>query len=84
MLLRASGVVIGLLLGLVATRLADMLPKRYGITHLASGAKRKRRNVVVAAIIIDRNIRRRRRVQFNLIFDRKHHARLYGRTYVHA
>jgi leader peptidase (prepilin peptidase)/N-methyltransferase len=52
MLLRVSGLVVGLLLGLVATRLADVLPKRYGITHLVTGAKRRRRNVIVFAAVV--------------------------------
>lgn len=51
-MLRASGVVVGLLLGLLATRLANSLPGRYGITHLVTGKKRTRRNVILVAIIV--------------------------------
>lgn len=50
-MLHAAGVIVGLLLGLVATRLADHLPRRYGITHRVGGSKRARRNVVVIAIV---------------------------------
>jgi leader peptidase (prepilin peptidase) / N-methyltransferase len=50
-MLRVAGVLVGLLLGLVATKLADVLPGRYDITHLVTGAKRTRRNVVVVAIV---------------------------------
>lgn len=50
-MLHAAGVLVGLLLGLVATRLADVLPRRYDITHLVGGAQRARRNVVVIAIV---------------------------------
>ena len=39
-MLHAAGVIVGLLLGLVATKLADVLPGRYDITHLVTGAKR--------------------------------------------
>ena len=51
-MLHAAGVIVGLLLGLVATKLADVLPGRYDITHLVTGAKRTRRNVVVVALVI--------------------------------
>jgi leader peptidase (prepilin peptidase)/N-methyltransferase len=50
-MLRVAGVVVGLLLGLVATKLADVLPRRYDITHLVTGAKRARRNVAVVALV---------------------------------
>ena len=50
-MLHAAGVIVGLLLGLVATKLADVLPGRYDITHLVTGAKRTRRNVVVVALV---------------------------------
>lgn len=50
-MLHAAGVLVGLLLGLVATRLADYLPRRYDITHLVAGSKRSRRNIVVIAIV---------------------------------
>jgi leader peptidase (prepilin peptidase)/N-methyltransferase len=50
-MLRVAGVVVGLLLGVLATRLADVLPGRYDITHLVTGAKRTRRNVVVVALV---------------------------------
>lgn len=50
-MLRVAGVVVGLLLGLIATRLADVLPRRYDITHVVTGAKRTRRNVGVVALV---------------------------------
>lgn len=46
-LLWTCGASCGALLGIGAVRAADRLPPRYGITHLASGAKRSRRNVVL-------------------------------------
>lgn len=49
--LRALGIVSGLALGVLAGRLADALPARYGIVHLASGKKRTRRNAVLLAIM---------------------------------
>ena len=49
-LLRAAGAAIGLVLGLVATKLADALPRRYGITHLVTGVRRSRRNVILVAL----------------------------------
>jgi leader peptidase (prepilin peptidase) / N-methyltransferase len=49
-MLRVAGVVVGLLLGLIATKLADVLPGRYDITHLVTGAKRTRRNIIVIAL----------------------------------
>jgi leader peptidase (prepilin peptidase) / N-methyltransferase len=51
-MLRVAGLIVGLLLGLVATKLADVLPRRHDITHLVTGAKRTRRNVFVAAATI--------------------------------
>src|SRR5690349_19351172 len=50
-MVRVAGVVVGLLLGLLATKLADLLPKRYDIAHLVTGAKRTRRNVLVVALV---------------------------------
>lgn len=41
---------LGLAAGLASARLADLLPARYGITHLTSGAKRSRRNAAVVAL----------------------------------
>lgn len=49
-LLRAGGAVVGALLGLVAAKLADILPRRYGITHLVTGSRRARRNVVLLVL----------------------------------
>lgn len=49
--LRAGGAVLGLAFGLLGARLADVLPRRYGITHLVTGAKRTRRNAFVVAVI---------------------------------
>ncbi|OJY30562.1 MAG: hypothetical protein BGO98_28035 [Myxococcales bacterium 68-20] len=49
-LLRAGGAVVGALLGLVAAKLADTLPRRYGITHLVTGPRRARRNVVLVVL----------------------------------
>jgi leader peptidase (prepilin peptidase)/N-methyltransferase len=46
----AGAGVAGLAAGLVAARLADVLPKRAGITHLVTGAPRRRRNAAVVAI----------------------------------
>ena len=53
-MLLATGATLGVALGLVATRLCDHLPARYGITHLVEGSARLRRNagvVLVAAAI---------------------------------
>ena len=49
-LLRATGAALGVVLGAAATRLADSLPRRYGITHLATGRRRTRRNVVLVVL----------------------------------
>jgi leader peptidase (prepilin peptidase)/N-methyltransferase len=49
-LLRAAGGVLGLLLGLVGTKLADRLPARYDITHLTEGKKRSRRNILIIVL----------------------------------
>ena len=49
-LLRAGGAVVGALLGLVAAKLADTLPRRYGITHLVTGPRRSRRNVALVVL----------------------------------
>jgi len=51
MLLEVGGAVLGLLMGLVGARLADLLPARYGITHLVTGSRRRIRNIVVVAIV---------------------------------
>jgi leader peptidase (prepilin peptidase)/N-methyltransferase len=48
--LRGIGALAGLAGGLVAGRLADVLPPRYDITLLVEGAGRRRRNVALAAI----------------------------------
>jgi leader peptidase (prepilin peptidase)/N-methyltransferase len=50
MLLRAGGAAFGLLLGVLATKVADVLPGRYGITHLVTGARRSRRNIVLVVL----------------------------------
>ena len=44
-MLRVGGAVVGVGLGVVATKVADGLPRRYGITQLVTGAARARRNV---------------------------------------
>ncbi len=49
-LLRAAGAAIGLVLGFVATKLADALPRRYGITHLVTGTRRSRRNLALVLL----------------------------------
>ena len=49
-LLRATGAVLGLVLGALGTKLADALPRRYGITHLATGAARSRRNAALVLL----------------------------------
>lgn len=49
--LRAGGIVLGIVLGLLGARVADRLPPRYGITHLVKGAKRTRRNAIVVVVI---------------------------------
>jgi leader peptidase (prepilin peptidase) / N-methyltransferase len=51
--LRAIGAVLGIGLGLAAGRFADVLPRRYAITHVTSGPRRSRRNralVVVSSL----------------------------------
>jgi len=49
-LLRAAGAFLGLALGAGATKLADGLPRRYGITHLVTPARRSRRNVALLVL----------------------------------
>ncbi len=49
--LRAGGIVLGIALGLGGARVADLLPPRYGITHLVKGAKRTRRSAIVVVIV---------------------------------
>jgi leader peptidase (prepilin peptidase)/N-methyltransferase len=49
-LLRAGGAVLGLLVGLAATKGVDSLPRRYGITHIVTGPRRSRRNVVIVLL----------------------------------
>lgn len=49
--LRAGGIVFGIVLGVLSARLVDLLPARYGITHLVTGAKRRRRNIAVIALV---------------------------------
>ena len=49
-LLRALGALLGLVLGGLATKLADVLPRRYGITHLVTGARRSRRNAALVVL----------------------------------
>ncbi|CAN5832419.1 hypothetical protein BH11MYX4_BH11MYX4_25430 [soil metagenome] len=52
--LLGGGATLGVAVGVVATRLCDRLPARYGITHVVEGSARARRNagvVVVAAAI---------------------------------
>lgn len=46
-LIRASGAVLGAVLGILAGRASDLLPRRYEITHLAVGARRSYRNVAL-------------------------------------
>lgn len=46
-LVRGAGVVSGAALGAGATRLVDLLPRRYGITTLVSAPRRSKRNVVL-------------------------------------
>jgi leader peptidase (prepilin peptidase)/N-methyltransferase len=40
----------GALLGAIASRLVDVLPPRYGITHLVTGSKRTKRNVTIVLL----------------------------------
>jgi leader peptidase (prepilin peptidase)/N-methyltransferase len=47
-LLRASGALVGAAAGILGGRAADVLPRRYGITHRKTGAARSRRNVAIA------------------------------------
>lgn len=49
---RAAGAIAGGLGGLVAARLADVLPRRYDITHLVEGRARTLRNVGVVALSV--------------------------------
>jgi len=49
-LLRTAGAVLGLVLGAVGTKVADVLPSRYGITHLVTGAARSRRKVALVVL----------------------------------
>jgi leader peptidase (prepilin peptidase)/N-methyltransferase len=49
---RGVGALAGGLLGVIAARLADVLPRRYGITHLVEGRARTLRNVAVVALSI--------------------------------
>lgn len=46
------GAVAGLAAGLVAARLADVLPGRYDVTHLVEGRARARRNVVLVVLTV--------------------------------
>lgn len=46
LVLEALGVLLGVLLGVAAGRLADVLPRRYGITALVTGRARTGRNLV--------------------------------------
>ncbi len=46
-LVRAGGAGLGIVFGIAGGKLADLLPARYGITHLVTGSKRARRNVLV-------------------------------------
>ncbi|MBX3199554.1 MAG: prepilin peptidase [Labilithrix sp.] len=48
--LRAGGALLGALLGLVGAKLADVLPRRHGITHLVTGTRRARRNAILVAL----------------------------------
>jgi prepilin signal peptidase PulO-like enzyme (type II secretory pathway) len=50
--IRVGAVVVGAVLGLGAGRLADVLPARYGITHLVQGKKRTRRNTLVLGLVL--------------------------------
>lgn len=42
-----AGALAGILLGVVGAKLADVLPRRYGIVHRPSGSARARRNVLL-------------------------------------
>lgn len=48
-LVRVAGAALGALLGVAAGRLADVLPRRYGIETPAPAAARRKRNVVLVA-----------------------------------
>lgn len=50
--LRGAGAALGLLLGFVGQKLADALPRRYGISLLVEGPRRTRRNVVLVALTV--------------------------------
>lgn len=45
-----AGAIAGAILGLLASFLADVLPGRYGITHLVRGTARTRRYIVLAVL----------------------------------
>jgi leader peptidase (prepilin peptidase) / N-methyltransferase len=49
-LVHGVGALAGLTGGLVAGRIADVMPRRYGITHLATGRPRARRNLGLVAL----------------------------------
>lgn len=51
-LLRAGGAVLGLAFGLLATRAADVLPRRHGIRHPVTGRPRARRNVALVILTV--------------------------------
>jgi leader peptidase (prepilin peptidase) / N-methyltransferase len=48
--IRAIALALGVASGALAARLADVLPRRYGITLVAHGMARRRRNVVVTLL----------------------------------
>ncbi len=50
--LRATMLVAGVLTGVVAGRLADILPRRYDITHLVTGRPRRVRNNVLVVLAV--------------------------------
>lgn len=45
-----SGALLGLVFGALSGKLADALPARYGIVHVATGARRARRNLALVAL----------------------------------
>lgn len=49
-LVHVAGAVLGAACGVVGARVADHLPRRLGVTHLASAPRRTRRDVVVIAL----------------------------------
>lgn len=51
-LLRAASLVVGAGFGAVAVTVADRLPARLGLGHLATGAKRRSRNIVLVALVV--------------------------------